>query len=69
MFDKVYLIKSISAVTNYNSSSCLNKDLFKNGVEFELFQECATLQFLFLKIRGNIRVYLERAHPAFLTTE
>ena len=22
MFDKVYLIKSISAVTNYNSSSC-----------------------------------------------
>ena len=23
MFDKVYLIKSISAVTNYNSSSCL----------------------------------------------
>ena len=25
MFDKVYLIKSISAVTNYNSSSCLLK--------------------------------------------
>ena len=23
VFDKVYLIKSISAVTNYNSSSCL----------------------------------------------
>ena len=25
MFDKVYLIKSISAATNYNSSSCLFK--------------------------------------------
>ena len=25
MFDKMYLIKSISAVTNYNSSSCLNR--------------------------------------------
>ena len=24
VFDKVYLIKSISAVTNYNSSSCFN---------------------------------------------
>ena len=29
MFDKVYLIKSISAVTNYNSSSCLIKNSFK----------------------------------------
>ena len=25
VFDKVYLIKSISAVTNYNSSSCLEE--------------------------------------------
>ena len=27
MFDEVYLIKSISAVTNYNSSSCLVSDM------------------------------------------
>ena len=26
MFDKVYFIKSISAVTNYNSSSCFMND-------------------------------------------
>ena len=28
MFDKVYLIKCISAVTNYNSSSCFHHNYF-----------------------------------------
>ena len=28
VFDKVYLIKSISAVTNYNSSSCFFFETF-----------------------------------------
>ena len=35
MFDKVYSIKSISAVTNYNSSSCLPKWLFLLKNDFQ----------------------------------
>ena len=41
VFDKWYLIKSISAVTNYNSSSCFYVEFYDGGgnyVHLEIFQ-------------------------------